>query len=316
MSNQLWKRRCSLLLMDDSDEAWDLGDMHVTFEIRQADIGVPDNARSRVENLSRDMENAVQEQFNRVVLQVGYENAPFGVIFTGNIVQFRKGRMDPKTTFLEILAADSHVAYAYATVNQSIIGGSTPQQRLDVVVESLKKAGVEVGEMRLPNTGGILPRGKVLFGLSRARMHQIAADRSANWNVLKGRLNIIPLEGYLQTEVVELTSASGLIGRAEQTENGVTARCLINPQIQVGGLVRINNASVNQTVQAPTMRPLPSGQLQFDTYVGIQRFADVAADGLYRVFVAEHTGDTRGQDWYTDLTLLAVDPVSGKVKES
>jgi hypothetical protein len=40
--------------------------------------------------------------------------------------------------------------------------------------------------------------------------------------------------------------------------------------------------------------------------------ATVANDGLYRVIVAEHSGDTRGtgNDWYTELTCLDIDPSS------
>jgi len=33
----------------------------------------------------------------------------------------------------------------------------------------------------------------------------------------------------------------------------------------------------------------------------------INSDGLYYVMRAEHTGDTRGTNWYTDLTCLAVD---------
>ena len=39
----------------------------------------------------------------------------------------------------------------------------------------------------------------------------------------------------------------------------------------------------------------------------------MSADGFYRVFVAEHEGDTRGQAWYTNLILLAVNPTTRKV---
>jgi hypothetical protein len=33
----------------------------------------------------------------------------------------------------------------------------------------------------------------------------------------------------------------------------------------------------------------------------------VTNDGFYRVLVAEHVGETRGNDWYTELTFLDVD---------
>jgi hypothetical protein len=39
----------------------------------------------------------------------------------------------------------------------------------------------------------------------------------------------------------------------------------------------------------------------------LQKGAKVAGDGVYYVMVAEHTGDTRGLPWYTDVTCLAAD---------
>src|SRR4051812_2471817 len=323
--NEMWQRRCSVLLLPpentvnnpsafvaNPDQPLELSELHVTFDVKQEDVGVPDNARIRVENLSRDIESKVQGNYQRVVLQAGYWGAPYGVIFTGSIKQFRKGRTDPKTTYLDILAADGDIAYNYAMLSTTLAASSTPEQRVNAAIKAMTDNGVKPGDINIPNTGGILPRGKVLFGLARSALRQITADRGASWNMLKGRLNVTPLDGYLPGEAVELSSKTGLIGRAEQTEGGVLARCLINPQIRVGGLVRLNNASINVTNQAPQFA-VPAGQLPYDRYAGVQMFADIAADGLYRVYVAEYAGDTRGQNWYCDLTLLAVDPVSGKV---
>jgi hypothetical protein len=326
-NNQLWQRRCSLMLFPappkainnpsafqaGAPEPLELSDMHVTFEVRAEDVQTPNNARIRVENMAHDTVSQIQAQYSRVVLQAGYFNAPFGVIFDGTIKQFAKGRSDAKTTYLDILAADGDLAYNYATVSTTLAAGSTPSQRMGMVVDALAAKGVKPGDVKIPNAGGILPRGKVLFGLARASMRQITQDQGATWTIVNGRLNVTPLDGYLQSEAVLLNAKTGLIGRAEQTEDGVRARCLINPRIRVGGLVQIDNASINVTEQAPEFA-LPVGQLPYDRYVGVQMFADVSADGLYRVYVIEYKGDTRGSEWYADLTLLAVDPVSGKVR--
>lgn len=309
---EMWQRRCSLLLTDGSDEALELADLHVQFEVKQEDIGSPDNARIRVENLSRDMESRVQKEYQRVVLQAGYWGSPYGVIFTGTIKQFRKGRADAKTTYLEILAADGDTAYNYAVLNETLAAGSTPKQRADAIVKKMAEKDTKPGTVNMPNTGGILPRGKVLFGLGRVLLRQTTNDRGASWNMLRGKLNITPLDGYLPGEAVVLSAATGLIGRAEQTEQGVVARCLINPQIRVGGLIKIDNKSINATEAAPG-EAISAGQMPFDRYGPPQMLADVAADGLYRVYVAEFSGDTRGQEWYCDLIALAVNPVSSKV---
>lgn len=328
--NQLWDRRLSVLILPREEikgrnpsgfipgaegDPLELSDLHVSFEVLAEDVPTPNNCRIRVENLSRNTESKIQESYTRVILQAGYWGAPYGVIFAGSIKQFRKGRMDAKTTYLEILAADGDISYNYAHVNQSLAAPSTGvDQRLRVLTDALGQVGgVKPGDIQIPNTGGILPRGKVLFGMARAGLRQVTQDTKSTWSIVHGRVNVTPLDGYLPGEAVVLTAQTGLIGRAEQTENGVQARCLINPRIMVGGLVQLDNASINVTEAAPEFAQ-SAGQLPYDRWAGLQMFADVAADGLYRVYVVEHRGDTRGLDWYSNLTLLAVDQVNRKVK--
>ena len=55
--------------------------------------------------------------------------------------------------------------------------------------------------------------------------------------------------------------------------------------------------------------------MAYNQYTGVQNLAQVSTDGLYRVFVAEHSGDTRGSEWYTDLTCLAVNPQTQQVAD-
>lgn len=170
------------------------------------------------------------------------------------------------------------------------------------------------------STGGVLPRGKVLWGMGRALMRCEAANVGASWSIQDGQVQILPLNGYLPGEAVVLSALTGLVGIPEQTEQGVKARCLLNPKLRIGGLVQIDNASVNQTSQAdlrasgfPTPA-LPGGaQVPYDRYAGVQMLADITSDGFYRLYVAEHFGDTRGQDWYTEIIGLAVDKSTQRV---
>lgn len=343
--NEMWRRRCSLMMMTEAvattgnnpsayvaaqkDTALDLSELHVTFHVRQGDLPSPDNARIRVENLSEGMVNTLiaRDTYSRVILQAGYWGASFGVIFDGTVKQFGIGRTDPKTSYLDIFAADGFLAYNYAMVNRTLAAGETaPANRVNALVAAMSEKGVKAGDLTMiPNMGGvILKRGKTLHGLARAGMRQVSQDLGATWNIVDGQVYMTPVRVPGPGTAVVLSAKTGLIGRAEQTEDGITAKCLINPRIRVGTIVQIDNASVNRTEQAYTNslsslsgagvpRGAPRAQIPYDRYVGVQHFADVAADGLYRVLVAEYTGDTRGHDWYCDLTMVAVNPVSGTV---
>ena len=289
-------------------DALDLSEFHFTFSTKQQDVESPNNCSIRVYNLSRDtVETILKREYAKVTVQAGYQSA-FGVIFTGNIKQYRIGRENATTTYLDILAADGDEAYNYAVVKQTLAAASTPADRLNAAIAAMNPNGVTAGTIA-PATGGVLPRGKVLFGMARAIMRQETQNMGMTWNINNGKVNVVPLTGYRPGEAVRLSSLTGLIGIPEQSENGLQVRCLLNPRIAVGGLVQIDNKSVNQTVQqSPSAAPIA-----YNSYVGIQLLARVTNDGLYRVYVAEHQGDTRGQLWYTDLVCLALDPSTNTV---
>ena len=126
-------------------------------------------------------------------------------------------------------------------------------------------------------------------------------------------MTMIPLDGYLPTEAVVLNSSSGMIGFPEQTDQGIKVRCLLNPKLKIGTRAQIDNKSINQTI-AQASNAIPVGQLPFDQRAGLTLLADVSNDGEYFIYVVEHAGNTRGQEWYSDLICLAIDRSTGKVK--
>lgn len=312
---QQFGRKATLVVAGDDGNGIDLSALHFKFHITAADFESPNAAAIRIYNLSDETIKRITGrnpvEYTRVVLQAGYEQAAFGVIFDGVIKQFRRGRENATDSYLDILAAENDLAYNFGLCNTTLAAGSTPEQRLKVAADGL---GLPLGYVSpMAATGGTLPRGKVMFGMPRALMRCEAATRGASWSIQNGRVQVIALDGYKPGEAVLLNSQTGLVGIPEQTDQGVKVRCLLNPRIKVGGLVNINNGDVNQTSAAPG-QVLENGQLMYDRRAAIQFPADVSSDGFYRVYVIEYSGDTRGQEWYCELTCLAVDKSSDTVK--
>lgn len=317
-SNELYLRKVSLLLVEGSN-ALDLSDFHIIFDVQQEDQESPNNARIRVHNLAPDLVKRIKGEYSRVVLQAGYQQTNYGVIFDGTIKQWGEGRENDRVnTFLDILAADGDQAYNFAYINKSLNAGSTPEQRLEVLFQAMGALDVTRGTV-VPQAnanqtfGGTLPRGKVFWGLARTHLRSQVENLGATWSIQNGKINIIPLEEYLPGQAVVLNSLTGLVGRPEQTQEGVLARALINPRIGIGNLVKIDQASVNRVSQHSNS-VIPVGQLPYDKRVGVQYLADVSADGLYRVYVIKYQGDTKATPWWMDLILLSVDPSTNKVK--
>ena len=302
------------MILVKGEDALDLSDFRIVFKTGQADTQSPNNCRIRVFNLKAETVAQVKGEYSEVVLQAGYQNGNFGVIFRGTIRQFVTGKDENGTdTYLDLLAADGDTLYNWGFINRSFPAGSTPKDRAQTMADkAVDSTGQLLAAMGHNGIAGVLPapRGKVVFGLMRVALTAEAGAQGCTWSIQNGKINILPIDGYLPNEAVVLSSTTGLVGRAEQTNEGVHARSLLNPLLQPGGLIKIDNASVNQTSNADAKSTV---MVPYNQWTGAQFLADVTADGLYRVFVVEHEGDSRGGNWYSNIVALAVNPSTGKV---
>lgn len=293
----------------------DLSQMHFRFRTAQQDVESPNNCTVRVWNLRPEtVEAMVKYEYNRLIVQAGYGQTGFGVVFDGTIKQYRVGKENATDTYVDILAADGDFAYNWAVVNRTLKSGWTQGQAIDAAAAAMQDKGVNPGYIDKEGLlGGTVPnpRGKVMFGLARQFLRSSARSCGATWSIDNGQLNVVPLEGFKPGEAVVLSAQTGLIGRVEQTNTGMEATCLLNPRIEIATLVQIDNRSINRLINSSSnLHGVP-----FNQNAGFpQLLASEAADGLYRVFVAEHEGDTRGGPWYTHLTCLAVNPITKKVE--
>jgi hypothetical protein len=291
MSRQ-WLRKVSLVVGDSGGRGLDLSALRIRFSTRSGDLQTPNSADIRIYNLSEETAQQVQREFTRIVLQAGYVDN-FGVIFDGTIKQFRRGRESGTDTYLDVFAGDGDAAYNYAVVNKTLAAGSTTRDRVSACSDSMAEHGVSEGH--IPELGGPrLPRGQVLYGMARDYMRVSGQSSDTSWSIQDGKITMIPRDSYLPGEAIVLTAKTGLVGTPEQTQDGIKARCLLNPQIGIGRRVKIDNRSILRA--------------KVDmSYTAINMLPKVSSDGFYRVLLREYSGDTHGTDWYTDLTCIALD---------
>jgi hypothetical protein len=181
----------------------------------------------------------------------------------------------------------------------SVPAGSSQATIADVLLAAMSKYGVTQGYLpALPSNG--LIRGRVMYGMARDEYRDFAWQNNCKWSIQDGALTMIPYTSYIANTSIPIISVStGLIGVPEQTPQGINIRTLLNPKLKIGQLVQLT-AGVN------TFRrglDLPSQVKN----IGTTLQAQTSADGLYYVMVAQHAGDTRGNEWYTDVTALSVD---------
>lgn len=306
MSQLQYIRKCNLIVAGASGDGLDLSPMRIVFKTKKSDAQTPNTAEIRVYNLSETTVKQIRNEFTTITLQAGYE-ANYGVIFTGNIKQVRFGRENGTDTYIDIAAGDGDDAYNFAVVNTTLAAGAKQADQVAAAGRALSGKGVGTGYVA--DTGPqALPRGKVMYGMARDYLRQSAEASSTTWSIQDGKLQLVSLTGTLPNEAVVLNSKSGLVGTPEQTNDGITAKCLLNPLLKIGGKVMIDEKDIQEAKLPDTEKDATANKP-----------ATIANDGQYRILTIEHTGDTRGNDWYSNIVCLDVDetaPAGKQVKKS
>ena len=97
---------------------------------------------------------------------------------------------------------------------------------------------------------------------------------------------------------IEVNSNTGMIGEPDQTEEGITVTTLLNSQIRWGSKIHLNQTDITRfQINNPDLNAPYSG-------TGLIQNNAIAVlplnnDGIYAVVQVTHSGDTRGNDWFS-----------------
>ena len=291
-------RTASLIIAGEND-ALELNQLRIKFTLRQGDLSTPNTASIRVYNVSPDTAHKIEAEYTRVRLQCGYEDTQLGTRFDGDLVQVRRGRENATDTYLDLLCTDGIFAHQLSTVSQSLAAGSTDQDQYAAIIASFGRQGVGAPSTAPDLRDTTLPRGKVMYGMTRTYLDTLATNNQSRASIQQGVTTIIPDNGYLDGDVVTVNAQTGMIGIPEQTQGGIRVRVLINPFIKIGGRIQITDP-INMAALGTSLNDVPNN-------ARIPRLSD---SGIYRVVIMDDTGDTRGTEWYSDLICLSTDPTA------
>jgi len=302
MSRQ-YKRSCQVTLegeggtIDIIANEDDVGDpntdsLRVRFHVQHAELGVPQHAEIVIYNLADATEQKIQKEFTKVTLKAGYGGSN-EVVFKGELIQKRSYRENPVDTCLALLAKDSDRAHNYATVSKTLPAGSTYKDQVDVCANALKEFGVDPGF--IADLGSKrMPKCRVMHGMVRDLLRQIGQATNTAWSIQGGKLQMVKNDGFIPGAPFVLNSTTGLIGRPEQTLDGIIVRCLLNPKIRPGTRLKIDQKSINQAAFSAA----------YTAEVTNSMIPGLATDGIYKVLFVDEDGDTRGPPWYTTATCI------------
>lgn len=298
--SQQYLRTCQLFVSGNNLDGLDLSALRIKFSVKRSDTMTPNVADIRVYNLQEETALRIRKEFTKVLLQAGYEGN-FGVIFQGNIKQVIIGRESATDTFIDIIAGDGDRAYNFAVVNATIRKGATAADQVSAAVGAMTPKGVTAGHLGdMPTTA--LPRGKAMYGNARSYLRDVGQTTQSSWSIQDEKVTFVKKKSYLPGERVVLTSKTGMIGTPQQTNEGVNVKCLLNPMLKIASRIQIDNASI---ARFKINLSVPNSAANIP--------APLTADGVYYVLVVEHTGDTRGVEWYSSLVCLNIDVTTNPI---
>lgn len=290
--NPYFGRKYQVIVSDASGNALDVSELHCTFVVEKVANQKAGYADISIYNLDLSTLEAIVKEGSTVILSAGYEHGAFGKIFEGELFQPTIERENVTDLKLTLHCIDGNNILNSNFVNFSLGKGYNYR---DVI---LKMANSARNKMTVGGVTDTLdqkqtPRGKVVFGDPRDTFRQICRDNNATFFADNGKLYVTKITDVPKGEALVISPESGLIGTPQQTDEGFSFRCLLNPSVQVINgentqmLVKLDNSIIRQE------------KVQIGQYTSL-----LDQDMVGKVIGVTYIGDTRGDDWYCDVTCV------------
>lgn len=294
MADFLYIRKYRLVVNTWGGSQITVSDLRFTFHIEKNFNKMIQYGSITIYNLSPDTETEIFKNGQSVFLEAGYENGPYGVVFAGQIRQPIRGKENGTDYFLRLVCYAGEELLNIGFCNLTL----TNNQNARILIEQIARSStvpfeVSISEgLQLEENGTLTDqktqRGKTVFGQPGDYLRSIALNNNAVFYFDDGVANFDAVNEQPPAVVPELNAQSGMIGFPHQVDKGIEVQCLINPNMKLGSWFHLNNQKI-------ILEEVP--------LLGLQTLLDL--DGVYRIIELIITGDTRGNDWYFDITAWA-----------
>lgn len=289
----------------------------IDFRVKRTVLQSVNLLYARVYNLSPQTMDEVTE-YKRVSLSAGYRTGRYAEIFRGTVVQYIRGKENPTDTYLDIYAGDADTALNSNVIAQTFEKSTTVKAIIEGMAKRYTGYNQEIGEpyVDIDDTFGSqkILRAYSAMGMLSERIREWALAANADHFIDMGRPIVLGRKKYMPGETVVLNPNTGLIGMPEVTAQGIQIRCLLNPLLGVGSLVKLETSLISGVPYAPGqsgVNPLPGIPLEQrkpEATFGQQiSSAFTSPTGTYKIMMLEHNGNIRGNPWYTDMVCIALD---------
>ncbi len=284
-----------------SNSSWKEEALRITFDIELVAVNQAYwYADIAIYNCIPEMPRMIQYG-DLVTVSAGYQNPAAGLIWKGPVLQPLWERVDDTDYRLVLRCVLGLLEDESGQVNVTIPAG---MNAYDAVTLVANRAGIQIEYLDpVLKQSGTSPRREVFSGRASAFFFTAAVNQQLDcwlgWNGLN-ICSLAPTDNTPRfvyappfTSRADVASDDGvttkytLIGTPTQTQEGVTFSVLLDSHVEVRSLVKIEQALIERfPYQIGTRPPI------------------LDPNGLYVVAGIRHTGDTRGNEWHTELTCI------------
>ena len=241
----------------------------------------------------QDIIKISKQQGSRVEISAGYAEGKYGKLCSSEIFQPLFDRINV-TDYVLTLSCLEGLGVIHANLCAMTLSKGYDYAGVIERMSQDSSSKFIVGNLTPKLSQNKNPRGKTFFGNVRKYIKDIASDNNTQWFMKtvdgKSVMEMTSLDDEFKGVVQFISPDTGLIGTPQQVSQGVLFRTLLNPTIQV------QNPPQVIAIDQQLIR-----QMKIN-YGGLAM--DLDQDGRYKVIRVVHSGDTRGNEWYTDVVCV------------
>lgn len=268
--------------------------IRVTFDIEKTTAEEPNVMKIRVYNLKPERRREFEGRDLRARLYAGYAEEDGALLMAAGAIVDAFSYADGPDWVTELHVMDGYVeirdtavslSYASGAVSSAILKDIAGQMGLPLLL------GEDVPERSWAN-------GFSFYGPARTALHKVTAGAGAEWSIQNQELQVVAKKGVTRRQAFVLAADSGLVGHPQRTSENAREKAKVK-DITTGDDARLVSAKQQrhgwrvQSLLLPTLNP---GDLVMSESKTFQ--------GFWRVESLQHTGDSEGGDWQTEMQLV------------
>lgn len=276
--------------------------LRVVFEVNYMRYEALNLANFEIWNPNVETERKIIMEGAQVQFSAGYSQGNYGQIFQGDVFHAlftRENVVDYKLTLMCIdghrLKKDNFASFTLRKEyrDMTLINELAARSKNPIPVNYVSPSIDQTKK----------PRGVAVLSSTDNKLREITRTNGAQAFVVNGQLNVDKAnQTEIESEPIEVSPQTGLIGTPEQEDYGIMFKTLLNPNFVLtcpAKWVKLDLSEITINLQRisgpnPNNAPVPL----------------IPADGNFLVAGVRHWGDTRGNEWFSEVKSYSL---AGKV---